>query len=56
MAPGPQRLRQIDAFTRLDAVMRLDAIQDGGSESPSRRAAGIVLRLAKPRAIDEPNS
>jgi lipid-A-disaccharide synthase len=55
MAESPQRRRQIDAFTRLDAIMRLDAIKDGG-ESPSRRAADIVLGLAKPRAIDGANS
>jgi lipid-A-disaccharide synthase len=58
MAESPQRRRQIDAFTRLDAIMRLAAIKDGGSESPSRRAADIVLGLAmgKPGAIDAPNS
>jgi lipid-A-disaccharide synthase len=62
MTQSPQRRRQIDAFTRLDAVMRLDpserldAIKDDGSQSPSRRAADIVLGLAKPRAIDAANS
>jgi lipid-A-disaccharide synthase len=58
MAESPQRRRQIEAFTRLDRIMRLDAInrpdaiKDGAPESPSRRAADIVLSLAKPRAID----
>jgi lipid-A-disaccharide synthase len=61
MTESPQRRAQIDAFTRLDAVMRLDAggpdaAEDGGSASPSRRAADIVLGLAKPRAIDQANS
>jgi lipid-A-disaccharide synthase len=55
MAQSPQRRRQIDAFTRLDAVMRLDGIENGGSESPSRRAADIVLGLAKPRTIGQGN-
>jgi lipid-A-disaccharide synthase len=62
MTQSPQRRRQIDAFTRLDAVMRLDpserldAIKDDGSQSPSQRAADIVLGLAKPRAINAANS
>jgi lipid-A-disaccharide synthase len=55
MAQSPQRRRQIDAFTRLDAVMRLDGIKNGASESPSRRAADIVLGLAKPRTIGQGN-
>jgi lipid-A-disaccharide synthase len=61
MAESPQRRRQIDAFTRLDAIMRLEAIKgleaikNGEAESPSRRAADIVLGLAKPSAIDERN-
>src|SRR4029077_16238762 len=64
MAESPQRRRQLDAFTRLDAAMRFDAIKgpdgrqepDGGSESPSRRAADIVLGLAKPAAIERASS
>jgi lipid-A-disaccharide synthase len=34
---GPERQRQIDAFARLDAIMRI------GDETPSMRAAKIVL-------------
>jgi lipid-A-disaccharide synthase len=61
LAQGPQRQRQIDAFGRLDAIMRLDRITrldavkplgatvPNASPSPSGRAAGIVLGLAKPR-------
>ena len=52
LAQSPQRRRQIDAFGRLDAVMRLEGGKNGGSESPSRRAADIVLGLATPRTID----
>ena len=55
IAESPQRRRQIDAFKRLDAIMGLDASRDGGSESPSQRAADIVLGLAKPPTIDEGN-
>jgi lipid-A-disaccharide synthase len=51
MAETPQRRRQIDAFTRLDEIMEPDAIKDGEPQSPSQRAAGIVLGLAEPRAI-----
>ena len=46
LAESPQRRQQIDAFKRLDAVMRLDATTPGGSQSPSGRAAAIVLGLA----------
>jgi lipid-A-disaccharide synthase len=52
MAESPQRRRQIDAFRRLDGIMRLDsrkgpdAISDGEAESPSRRAADLVLAMA----------
>jgi lipid-A-disaccharide synthase len=56
LADSPQRRRQTDAFTRLDAVMRLAATTDGQSPSPSRRAADIVLDLAKSRAIDQGNA
>jgi lipid-A-disaccharide synthase len=49
LAESPQRHQQIDAFKRLDAVMRLDATKAGGSQSPSGRAAEIVLGLAGPR-------
>jgi lipid-A-disaccharide synthase len=64
MAETPQRRRQLDAFTRLDAAMRFDAIRgpdgrqkpDGGAESPSRRAADIVLGLARPAAIARASS
>jgi lipid-A-disaccharide synthase len=52
MAESPQRRRQVDAFKRLDAIMRIDTTETGESESPSRRAADIVLGLAKPRGIE----
>jgi lipid-A-disaccharide synthase len=55
LAESPQRRRQIEAFERLDAVMRLDATKAGGSQSPSGRAADIVLGLAKPRALAQGN-
>jgi lipid-A-disaccharide synthase len=51
LAEGPPRRRQIDAFQRLDAIMRLSANEGGASQSPSGRAADIVLGLAKPRTI-----
>jgi lipid-A-disaccharide synthase len=44
LADGPQRQAQLDAFTRLDGIMRLDA---SGPTSPSARAAELVLRLAR---------
>jgi lipid-A-disaccharide synthase len=53
LAQSPQRQRQIEGFTRLDAVMSLDAqkmpdaVRDGGPPSPSRRAADLVLGLAQ---------
>jgi lipid-A-disaccharide synthase len=53
MSDSPQRRRQIEAFGRLDAIMRID--RKGGAEgaaaTPSERAAEIVLGLAQPRAI-----
>jgi lipid-A-disaccharide synthase len=55
MAESLQRSRQIDAFKRLDAIMRPDAIKDGGSASPSNRAADIVLGLAAPQAVEGRN-
>jgi lipid-A-disaccharide synthase len=61
LTQSPQRDRQIEAFRRLDAIMRLDAdkgpdaIRDGGAESPSGRAADIVLGLARPQAIETGN-
>jgi lipid-A-disaccharide synthase len=51
LAEGPPRRRQIDAFQRLDAIMRLGARKGDASQSPSGRAADIVLGLAKPRTI-----
>jgi lipid-A-disaccharide synthase len=39
---GPGRLRQIEAFSRLDAVMGI------GGPSPSERAAETVLKAARP--------
>jgi lipid-A-disaccharide synthase len=56
LAESPQRRAQIDAFKRLDAVMRLNATNTGGSQSPSSRAADIVLGLAKPRAVENATS
>jgi lipid-A-disaccharide synthase len=50
---SPQRRRQIDAFARLDAIMRLHATSEGGAESPSGRAAGIVIGLANPPDIEK---
>jgi lipid-A-disaccharide synthase len=44
LADGPARQAQLDAFTRLDGIMRLDA---SGPASPSARAAELVLRLTK---------
>jgi lipid-A-disaccharide synthase len=41
---GPERRAQLDAFTRLDGLMQLDA---AGPASPGARAADLVLRLAK---------
>ncbi len=55
MAESPQRRAQLDAFTRLDSLMRLaapldsdgpDAVAGTGAQSPSSRAADIVLGLA----------
>jgi len=53
LAEGPQRRRQIDAFERLDAIMGIDASKAAGWQSPSQRAADIVLGLARPRAIED---
>ena len=36
----PERLRQVDAFARLDSIMQLDA-------APSAKAAAIVLDIAR---------
>lgn len=47
LSEGPERRAQLEAFTRLDAIMRLEA--KDGEASPSRRAADIVLDLARPR-------
>jgi lipid-A-disaccharide synthase len=53
LVQSPQRQRQIDAFTRLDSVMRLDAGQPGTPQSPSRRAADLVLGLAQRSAPED---
>jgi lipid-A-disaccharide synthase len=37
----PQRQRQIEAFSRLDAIMQI------GTLSPAARAADVVLDLAR---------
>jgi lipid-A-disaccharide synthase len=50
LAQTPQRQRQVDAFARLDAIMRLDSAEPGGPASPSRRAAELVLALAQASA------
>jgi lipid-A-disaccharide synthase len=61
LTQSPQRRRQIDSFTRLDAIMRLDTVKrleasnDRGAESPSGRAADIVLELARPPATEKAN-
>ncbi len=49
MTQSPQRRRQIDAFARLDSIMRIDGggQADGGADTPSQRAADIVLGLAR---------
>jgi lipid-A-disaccharide synthase len=52
LAQTPQRQRQVDAFTRLDAIMRLDSAEPGGPPSPSRRAAELVLGLARASATE----
>jgi lipid-A-disaccharide synthase len=52
LAQSPQRLRQVEAFTRLDAIMRLDAARPGGTQSPSSRAADLVLGVAQPSATE----
>jgi lipid-A-disaccharide synthase len=43
LSDTPQRRRQCESFTRLDAIMEI------GKASPARRAAGIVLRHAAGR-------
>jgi lipid-A-disaccharide synthase len=55
MSGSPQRRRQIEAFGRLDAIMRIDRQggAEGAADTPSARAAEIVLALAQPRAIAE---
>lgn len=41
LADGPERRSQLDAFKRLDAIMQIDG------ESPSMKAARIVLQYAR---------
>ena len=43
LGPTPERVRQVDAFTRLDRIMQI------GQVSPSARAADIVLRTVERR-------
>jgi lipid-A-disaccharide synthase len=45
----PERLRQIDAFARLDRIMALDA-------APSAKAAAIVLDMAQHGRGDIPGA
>jgi lipid-A-disaccharide synthase len=49
MSASPQRRRQIEAFARLDAVMRIErkAGADGAAATPSERAAEVVLAIAE---------
>jgi lipid-A-disaccharide synthase len=53
LAQSPQRQRQLDAFARLDTRMRVDTAHPGTPQSPSVRAADLVLRLAQ---ADKPSS
>jgi lipid-A-disaccharide synthase len=53
LAQSPQRQRQIDAFARLDSIMRLDAGQPYMHQSPSRRAADLILGLAQRSAPED---
>jgi lipid-A-disaccharide synthase len=46
LGPTPERVRQIDAFARLDRIMQI------GQVSPSARAAEIVLRTVGEGAAD----
>jgi lipid-A-disaccharide synthase len=55
LAPSPQRQRQVDAFARLDAVMRVDTGEPEMPQSPSARAAELVLRLAQAPAATQPS-
>ena len=43
LGPTPERVRQVDAFARLDRIMQI------GQVSPSARAADIVLRTVERR-------
>ena len=43
LGPTPERVRQVDAFARLDHIMQI------GQVSPSARAAEIVLRTVERR-------
>jgi lipid-A-disaccharide synthase len=44
LCEGPQRTRQLEAFDRLDQLMRI------GDEAPSERAARVVLEVIRGRA------
>ena len=48
MADGPERRAQVEAFARLDKAMRAPGIEteDGQAQTPSARAADLVLALA----------
>jgi lipid-A-disaccharide synthase len=48
LSDTPQRQRQIEAFTRLDAIMAI------GSEAPSDKAAAIVLDVAQQHRRHDP--
>jgi lipid-A-disaccharide synthase len=47
LAQSPQRQRQLDAFARLDTRIRVDTAHPETPQSPSARAADLVLRLAQ---------
>ena len=58
MRDSPQRRAQLAAFARLEKVMRADGTHpdargEGEAQSPSARAADLVLALAEPRAAAE---
>jgi lipid-A-disaccharide synthase len=50
LGDSPQRRRQLDAFKKIDAIMRPGAAEPETSATPSARAADLVIALAKPPA------
>jgi lipid-A-disaccharide synthase len=51
-AQSPQRQRQLDAFARLDSIMKVDTARAEELQSPSARAADLVLGLARAPAAE----